>query len=51
MILVTQIASALFALACIGHTLRADATKFDKILFCACAILFLLLSVGLQEVR
>lgn len=50
-IIFVQIMCILFSLICIGQAIKHGATKFDKISFCAFCLIFLLLCVGLQEVR
>ena len=50
-IIFVQIMCILFSLICIGQAIKYGATKFDKISFCVFCFIFLLLCVGLQEVR
>lgn len=48
---VVQCACILFSLVCLGQAIKKDATNFDKILFGAFCFLFLIMCIGLQEVR
>lgn len=50
-IVFVQVMCILFSLICIGQAIKNGATKFDKISFCVFCFLFLMLCVGLQEVR
>ena len=48
---IVQCACVIFSLVCIGQAIKKDATNFDKVLFGVFCFLFLILCIGLQEVR
>ena len=49
--IIVQCACVTFSLVCIGQAIKKDATNFDKVLFGVLCFLFLILCIGLQEVR
>lgn len=49
--IIVQCACVIFSLVCIGQAIKKDATNFDKVLFGVFCFLFLILCIGLQEVR
>lgn len=48
---VVQCACVIFSMVCLGQTFKVGASNFDKVLFGVFCFLFLMLCVGLQEVR
>ena len=48
---VVQCTCVIFSLVCLGQTIKRDASNFDKVLFGVFCFLFLILCIGLQEVR
>lgn len=49
--LVSQIVSVLLSIVCIGQSIKAGATKFDKITFTIFSLIFLIFCIILMGVK
>jgi hypothetical protein len=48
---ITQAVCVMLSVASLGHSMKKDASKFDRIVYCVCSVGYILLCVGLQGVK
>lgn len=51
MITIAQVVCAIMSVASLGNSMKKDASKFDRIVYCVCSIGYILLCVGFQGVK